>query len=788
VIESSFLRVVINEEPDTNISLDEIKEQVEKTARQLRTNLNEWLSNSALSDIREEVIEQVSRNEPSRFYIETNNLDLQNIPWEFWNFLEERYNHPEVALCLQQFTQKGALNNPVRILVITGFSTSEDLPILERGLPQARLTPLSQPSPDRLRQAILSQPWDMIFFAGHSCTILEGDDGRFWINDHDYLSLQQLILSLKVAVRNGLKFVFFNSCDGIGLARRFSQLKIPHVIVMRDLVSNRIAEEFLQYFLNSLNTGNSLHQAVREARDRLRLLENDFPSASLLPVIIQNPEELPLYFPSQSIETDGIVTRLKRRLLNLSPLYQLLTLALSGLLLFLLIHQIIPTIFNTDASRVPGISLGEEIILKKNQGIPEIESGSKAFAQRKYAESARNFKLALEQNPNNPEIYIYYNNARAAAFSQQSKKVIKIALSVPLGSNSEVAQEIMRGVALLQNDINDAQTQNHDGYFLQVVVANDDNDELLAQKVAGILIKDRSLFAVVGHNASNASTAAKDIYSQGNLVTITPTSFTEDVSGNAYIFKMVPQMTYFASILSTYVVDTVSQPIVAVCFDPDAPDNKYFKGRFLESLKANRGEFVEVTCDLKNQDFNPDVVVDTIKKNQANSLMIAPHVDRIAKAVEIFKVIAQYQLPVKLFGSPTLSTGKTLTGKEVVAGLTIPVPWFPDENILPSQEFFAKSTRFWDAPSKNWRTPMSYDTAQVIIAGSEKILRSGKTLNSQNLDRVLRSPDFTIEGVTGTIEFDPQTGIRDFSKIQNPSDALIQIQKRGNQFDFVKIR
>ena len=81
----------------------------------------------------------------------------------------------------------------------------------------------------------------------------------------------------------------FNSCDGLGLAWELQKLQIPQVIVMGEPVPDHVAQEFLKYFLIPFAKGQSFYLAVREARERLQGLEDQFPCASWLPVICQNP-------------------------------------------------------------------------------------------------------------------------------------------------------------------------------------------------------------------------------------------------------------------------------------------------------------------------------------------------------------------------------------------------------------------------------------------------------------------------------------------------------------------
>ncbi|MGK7914779.1 MAG: substrate-binding domain-containing protein, partial [Prochloraceae cyanobacterium] len=135
------------------------------------------------------------------------------------------------------------------------------------------------------------QPWDILFFAGHSRS--EGQRGRIYINQNDSLSIEEISSALKKVIEGGLQLAIFNSCDGLGLANELEKLHIPQTIVMREAVPDRVAQKFLTYFLPSFAQGATLYQAVRWARERLKGLESEIPGASWLPVICQNPAVVP---------------------------------------------------------------------------------------------------------------------------------------------------------------------------------------------------------------------------------------------------------------------------------------------------------------------------------------------------------------------------------------------------------------------------------------------------------------------------------------------------------------
>jgi CHASE2 domain-containing sensor protein len=59
------------------------------------------------------------------------------------------------------------------------------------------------------------------------------------------------------------------------------------------MVPDEVAQKFLKYFLKAFAGGKPLYLAAREAREQLQGLESEFPCASWLPVIFQNPAQVP---------------------------------------------------------------------------------------------------------------------------------------------------------------------------------------------------------------------------------------------------------------------------------------------------------------------------------------------------------------------------------------------------------------------------------------------------------------------------------------------------------------
>ena len=399
---------------------------------------------------------------------------------------------------------------------------------------------------------------------------------------------------------------------------------------------------------------------------------------------------------------------------------------------------------------------------------PDKQKGIEAFAKGDYQSAIASFKSSLARNPNDPETLIYLNNAQAG------NNALKIAVSVPIGNNLNVAQEILRGVATAQDEIN--QKGGINGKKLQVEIVNDENNPEIAKKIAQELVKDPQVLGVVGHNSSDVSLAAAPIYQRGGLVMISPTSSANNLSGiGQYIFRTVPTTKLMAEALANYAVNTARKTKIAYCYDSQSPGNISFKDEFVAAFVSKGGRFIPTVRDLSTPNFNPDLAVSEAINSGADALFIASHVDRIDAAVSLAKV---NQGRLALFSDPTMYTVKTLqVGQQAVNGLTLVAPWHPQVN-----PYLAETMRQRWRGTVNWRTATAYDATQAIIAG----LQPGTSRDMpparwrDRLPQALHNPGFTVSGATGALRFAPSG-----DRIGNP--VIIQVQSNGSNYQFAML-
>lgn len=432
-----------------------------------------------------------------------------------------------------------------------------------------------------------------------------------------------------------------------------------------------------------------------------------------------------------------------------------------GLLLIFLVPKLGES-FNKDRfSSSDRASIGNRLLIQKD-ATPDKQKGIEAFANGDRKSSIEHFQKSLLLNPNDPETLIYLNNAQAG------DRFFKIAVSVPIGSNPNVSQEILRGVAQAQDEINKQGGIN--GKKLLVEIVNDENKPEISRQVAEQLVKDSQVLAVVGHNASDASLAAAPIYQKGGLVMVSPTSFANNLSGiGNYIFRTVLTTKVTATALANYTVKTAKQTKIAFCYDSQAPDNVSFKDEFQAAFVSKGGQLVPTVCDLSAPNFNAFTAVNQAVSSGADGLFISPHVDRLQAAIAL---ATANQGRLALYSSPTMYTIKTLqAGQQSVEGLVLAAPWHPQAN--PRNSFADKMSQRWRG-KVSWRTATAYDATRAIIAG----LQQSNTRDG--LEQVLRSPGFTVEGAGEAIRFSPSG-----DRIGQP--VIIQVQSKPYGYEFVKI-
>ena len=410
------------------------------------------------------------------------------------------------------------------------------------------------------------------------------------------------------------------------------------------------------------------------------------------------------------------------------------------------------------------ISAGEKLLIT-SQATPEKQAGVQAIAAGNYKEAVSQLEKSLQTHRNDPEALAYLNNARIG-----NQKSYTIAVSVPIGTEVNPAQEILRGVAQAQNEIN--QSGGIKSVPLKVVIANDDNDPRIAQQIANNLVKNQDILGVVGNFGSDVTLAAGKVYQEGQLVLISPTSTTVQLSGfGNYVFRTVPSDRFAAAALSRYMLNQLKKQKASIFFNSSSNYSKSLKDEFTTALFGDGGQVVS-EFDFNSPTFNASDSVQQAVKQGVEVLMLAPNSAMLDKALQVVQVNNKRLI---LLGGDSVYNSKTLqVGQQAAVGMVLAVPWHTLGD--PQSPFPKAANQLWGS-EVNWRTALAYDAAKALFLGIER------NPSRTGVQQALSSSDFSATGSAGEIKFLP-------SGDRNRPVQLVKIQ-RGTRtrwgFEFVPV-
>ena len=236
---------------DSASSSSDVETTLSECINQFEREFNQWLNCDGFRPIADKLRNNLNIDVPVSFTVEASDNQLRRLPWYLWEFFGDyRYAEPTLAFSKYESGRIGkSSRDNVRILVVIGDSqgidTEVDKKVFQESLGDARVTILSQPSRQDLDESLWNEEgWDILAFLGHSGSLSDGSSGKIKINSTENLSLVELKNALKSAIKKGLKLAIFNSCDGLGLVGDLRDLYLPHTIVMREPVPDKIAQEF----------------------------------------------------------------------------------------------------------------------------------------------------------------------------------------------------------------------------------------------------------------------------------------------------------------------------------------------------------------------------------------------------------------------------------------------------------------------------------------------------------------------------------------------------------------
>ncbi|MBD2197179.1 MULTISPECIES: ABC transporter substrate-binding protein [Calothrix] len=807
--------------PDQNNEFPTIAE-CREAARRLEMRLEEWFDHPSMKTLRIYIEQHLRRTEPIQVIFQTDNEILKKLPWHLWDLFEifpKAWFSLSTTFNIHQpniHTHSKPLKRPVRILAILGSDQNTDPNTnnferdgnLFNNLPGARVKKLPTPTRQELCQELQNEySWDIVCFSGHSWSINTNNDGQLQINPSDSPSMRELRNAFRGAIRNGLKLVIFSSCDGSGLANKLMQFQIPQVIIMRELVPDEVAYQFLKEFLQLFSQGELFYLAVRKAQENLQSIENQYPCASWLPVIYQNPAAKSPVWPHliNIYKLNRGIKKLRRNI-NLAIYIFLFLICCFIVILF---PQIKCTLSNNCSVKIPNppstptvtavspistaninpneqfFSRGQKTLISPDQKYTnrEKEQGINSFENKQWKAAIDYFSKYLKLQKNDPETLIYLNNAIAELRKEQkNQNYITIAVSVPMTKDLERSENILRGVAHAQSRLNCGSVDNiinvikndsstalntckggiNKQPLVVEIVDDQDNADNVAKLAENIIKLDRNILAVIGHYSSKTTIASLKIYNN-KIVVISPSSTSSDINEYGFqIFRTTINDNSSAKILSSYVQERLRSLNQSerqnlkfiVAYTKGNPYSDSLKKTFQNSFALAQ---YDAEFDLLTQ--KPKDILKQIETNTPTVLLLITSAKgtTLDNALTIIEQVSQIPNPnLILIGGDSLYHSKTKKKTVEKSNLVLAVPWHSDDEQLP---FNREANNLWgNNVEVDWRNAMAYDATQAIIAGLTQINlqynpQMLKTYRQQLKDKLLQPDDSSIQGATKPVIF-----------------------------------
>jgi CHASE2 domain/CHAT domain len=282
----------------------------------LLSEFHYWLRSAELFEIRAQLArasQEISSDRPSEkldLFLTCTPIELARMPWETWEIGADfaatgAIRIVRTASCTKPNAVMQQPRGRVRILAILGDDTGLDFQTdreAVRSLSSVATVQFEGWQPGQtatevkaqIRDAIAAEPgWDVLFFAGHS-NETEVAGGELIIAPNVSIPICEIALQLIAAKERRLQVAIFNSCSGLNIADSLINLGLSQVVVMREPIHNRVAQEFLVQFVRGLANRQDLHESLLAACRSLRLEKNlTYPSAYLVPSLFCHPDAAP---------------------------------------------------------------------------------------------------------------------------------------------------------------------------------------------------------------------------------------------------------------------------------------------------------------------------------------------------------------------------------------------------------------------------------------------------------------------------------------------------------------
>lgn len=333
---------------------------------------------------------------------------------------------------------------------------------------------------------------------------------------------------------------------------------------------------------------------------------------------------------------------------------------------------------------------------------------------------------------------------------QSAPDELVIASANPMSGHSQDFGEMkVKAIRLAFDEVNAAGGIN--GKILKLIVGDDASSPKEAQKLAGKLVTNPRVLAVIGPWNSSNALVVRHAYNSAGIPIITDAVKNVITDGTTpYVFRIMPTDKVEAEQLAKYSLDKLKLKKMAIVY----VNNDYSEGMkdyFREAMQRMGGEIttIEVVFEGRTTDFTAELL--KIKNSQPDGIFIAGY---YIEAALIARQACDMGINIPIIGTDTISSEEFIhLGGAAVEGIRF-------NGFFHSTLKQNGSEKFVDAFTKRYgREPdthaaLAYDTAKILI---EAIRKNGGSREGiyEYLKELKNYP-----GVTGDITFDDRHDVK----------------------------
>lgn len=396
------------------------------------------------------------------------------------------------------------------------------------------------------------------------------------------------------------------------------------------------------------------------------------------------------------------------------------------------------------------ISQGEKILLTGGRNFQEKTAAAALFAQGDWNGAIREYQVAANRDPNDPEAKIYLNNAKA----KESGNPVAMAVVAPITPRVNEAKEVLRGVAQYQEEYN----REFPNRLLEVVVVNEEQASIADSLAQDIINAPLNVLGVLGHGVSNDSRQALRSYEKNNLAVLSPlntaiaNSTVKTISLDQTKVLLRSYQQQVGETLANYTAQTYSPAAAAVFYNSDIGYSQEMKDEFAKALSQKGGKIVK-EIDVTVSGFEAASAIREARQAGANVAYLALTRNKVDIAIALAKANNNQ---LKLLGADELYNPTILVrGGGAIEGLVLAVPW----RWRKDDPFARDATDLWQG-RVSWRTATTYDATQALVAAISQhpgdrpaisqALNKGITLNKTATEFNIFNDIPLVKAVSGT--------------------------------------